>query len=81
MISDPDVLSVVYLVAFVGVGRALRFRSSPRHARRGTWVWYRLQPEAVRRFGRIAGSLAPAPDGAAVATDDRWRRLPILQPR
>lgn len=61
--------------------RVLREAGWVTSERRGTWVWYRLQPEAVRRFGQIAGSLAPAPDGAAVATDDRRRRLPILQPR
>jgi DNA-binding transcriptional ArsR family regulator len=27
--------------------------------RRGTWVWYRLRPEAVARFRAIAGGLAP----------------------
>ena len=31
--------------------------------RRGTWVWYRLRPDAVERFGGIAGGLSRA--GAA----------------
>src|SRR5436190_7587573 len=42
--------------------------------RRGTWVWYRLRPEAVERFARIAGALAAGalPPGA--------RTLPVVQP-
>ena len=42
--------------------------------RRGTWVWYRLRPDAVERFQRIAGGLkqiAPAVPG---------RLLPTIQP-
>ena len=27
--------------------------------RRGTWVWYRLEPSAAERLARIAGSLLP----------------------
>src|SRR5918997_3820710 len=27
--------------------------------RRGSWVWYYLQPEAVERFQRLAGGLVP----------------------
>jgi ArsR family transcriptional regulator len=42
--------------------------------RRGTWVWYRLRPEAVERFRGIAGGLAVEP-GALPA-----RRLPVVQP-
>lgn len=29
--------------------------------RRGTWIWYRLRPEAVDRFHQIAGGVAAAP--------------------
>jgi ArsR family transcriptional regulator len=42
--------------------------------RRGTWVWYRLRPEAVARFRSIAGELAPTlltPPG---------RVLPVVPP-
>jgi ArsR family transcriptional regulator len=41
--------------------------------RRGSWVWYRLRPEAVERMRAIAGeiSLAYAPAG---------RQLPVMQP-
>jgi ArsR family transcriptional regulator len=42
--------------------------------RRGTWVWYRLRPEAVERFRRIAGGLAEGPMGLTA------RRLPVVQP-
>ena len=59
--------------------RVLREAGWVTSERRGTWVWYRLQPEAVRRFGQIAGSVAPALERAAAATDDRRRRLPVLQ--
>ena len=38
MISDPDVLSLLYLVAIVCFVLALRFLSSPKHARRGNWI-------------------------------------------
>jgi ArsR family transcriptional regulator, arsenate/arsenite/antimonite-responsive transcriptional repressor len=42
--------------------------------RRGTWVWYRLRPEAIERFGRIAGGLSIA--GASRS----GRVLPTVQP-
>jgi len=42
--------------------------------RRGTWVWYRVRPEAVERFRRIAGGLAADPVASA------GRILPVLQP-
>ena len=38
MISDPDVVRLLYLVAIVCFIVALRFLSSPKHARRGNWV-------------------------------------------
>lgn len=42
--------------------------------RRGTWIWYRLRPEAIARFGGIIGAGAPRP-GRATA-----RPLPVVQP-
>ena len=42
--------------------------------RRGTWVWYRLRPEAVTRFRSIAGGLA----GSLPAVSERT--LPVIQP-
>ena len=38
VISDPDVVGLLYLVAIVCFIVALRFLSSPRHARKGNWV-------------------------------------------
>ena len=38
MISDPDVIGLLYLVAIICFILALRFLSSPKHARRGNWV-------------------------------------------
>jgi NAD(P) transhydrogenase subunit beta len=38
VISDPDVLGLLYLVAIVCFILALRFLSSPKHARRGNWL-------------------------------------------
>jgi NAD(P) transhydrogenase subunit beta len=38
MISDPDVIGLLYLVTIVCFIVALRFLSSPRHARKGNWV-------------------------------------------
>ncbi len=38
MISDPDVIGLLYLVAIVCFILALRFLSSPKHARKGNWI-------------------------------------------
>jgi NAD(P) transhydrogenase subunit beta len=38
VISDPDVVGILYLVSIICFILALRFLSSPKHARRGTWV-------------------------------------------
>ena len=38
MISDPYVLGLLYLVSIVCFVLALRFLSSPKHARRGNWL-------------------------------------------
>ena len=38
MISNPNVTSLLYLVAIVCFVLALRFLSSPKHARRGNWL-------------------------------------------
>jgi NAD(P) transhydrogenase subunit beta len=38
VISDPDVLGVLYLVTIVCFVVALKFLASPRHARKGNWV-------------------------------------------
>ena len=38
MISDPDVLGLLYLVTIACFVVSLKFLSSPRHARKGNWV-------------------------------------------
>ena len=38
MISDPDVLGLLYLVTIACFVISLKFLSSPRHARKGNWV-------------------------------------------
>ena len=38
MISDPDVVGILYLVTIVCFVVALKFLSSPKHARKGNWV-------------------------------------------
>jgi NAD(P) transhydrogenase subunit beta len=38
VISDPDVLGLLYLVTIVCFVVALKFLSSPKHARKGNWV-------------------------------------------
>ncbi len=50
--------------------------------RRGTWIWYRLDPSVAARLGVLAGELAPG-EPRTVATlraSDRptGRRLPVL---
>jgi ArsR family transcriptional regulator, arsenate/arsenite/antimonite-responsive transcriptional repressor len=43
--------------------------------RRGTWIWYSIRPEAVRRFRELAGDLGPVGGVPAAAS----RRLPVLE--
>ena len=45
--------------------------------RRGTWIWYRLRPEAVGRFRELAGGFAPGPARRVTGTD---RQLSVVQP-
>jgi len=40
--------------------KVLREAGWVRSERRGSWVYYRLQPDAVGRFRTIAGELSPA---------------------
>jgi len=44
--------------------------------RRGTWIWYSLRPEAVRRFRALAADVGPASMPLPAA-----RRLPIVEAR
>jgi ArsR family transcriptional regulator len=46
--------------------------------RRGTWIFYRLRPEAAARFRQLSAELVPAGFGMPVR-DTSLRRLPVLQ--
>jgi ArsR family transcriptional regulator len=48
--------------------------------RRGTWVWYRLRPEALERFSTIAADLARMPVAPGRPFAPGTRSLPVLQP-
>jgi len=45
--------------------------------RRGTWIWYRIRPEAVTRFRELAGRFGPSLAPQALAS----RRLPVVEAR
>jgi DNA-binding transcriptional ArsR family regulator len=60
--------------------RVLREAGWVTSERRGTWVWYRLRPEAAARFGRLAGELVPPANVPGIASLRSSRRLPVLQP-
>jgi ArsR family transcriptional regulator len=47
--------------------------------RRGTWIYYRLRPEAVERFRRLAGEFHVVADARPVTAGGAARRLPVLQ--
>ena len=45
--------------------------------RRGTWIWYRIRPEAVIRMRDLVGSFAPGPARRVAGTS---RKLSVVQP-
>ena len=45
--------------------------------RRGTWIWYRIRPDAVERMHELAGGFAPRPARPVAGTA---RRLSVVQP-
>ncbi len=47
--------------------------------RRGTWVWYSLQPEAVARFRQLAGEIEPTGARPIQVMQGSARRLPVIQ--
>ena len=50
--------------------------------RRGSWVWYTLQPDAAERFRVLASSLLPGPARLVPARlPGAARPLPVIQPR
>lgn len=51
--------------------------------RRGTWIWYSLRPEAVERFGAIAGAIKPGlprPATSLGSGRDEDRGLTVIEP-
>jgi ArsR family transcriptional regulator, arsenate/arsenite/antimonite-responsive transcriptional repressor len=49
------------------------------YERRGTWLYYRLRPDAVARFRQIAGDIERI--GAPMPITASPRRLPVIQPQ
>jgi ArsR family transcriptional regulator len=47
--------------------------------RRGTWIYYRIRPEALARFRQLAGQLEPGPSLPTAALSGSTRRLPVIQ--
>jgi ArsR family transcriptional regulator len=45
--------------------------------RRGTFLWYRIRPEAVARMGELAGGFA---SGQAGRVEGTGRKLSVVQP-
>jgi ArsR family transcriptional regulator len=58
--------------------RVLREAGWVTSERRGSWVWYRVNPEALARFTALAGGLATGRTSAPVP-DGRYP-LPVIQP-
>jgi NAD(P) transhydrogenase subunit beta len=67
LISDPDVVGLLYLVAIVCFILSLRFLSSPKHARRGNWlggagmlvaIGTTLALDGIGNWGLLAGGAA-----------------------
>jgi ArsR family transcriptional regulator, arsenate/arsenite/antimonite-responsive transcriptional repressor len=60
--------------------RVLREAGWVRSERRGSWVYYWLEPGATERFKAIAGELTAGigPPTSAIASGPR--RLPVIQP-
>jgi ArsR family transcriptional regulator, arsenate/arsenite/antimonite-responsive transcriptional repressor len=62
--------------------RVLRDAAVVDAERRGTWVFYRLRPEAAERLARLARELTPAPasldERATPGEPLAGRRLPVV---
>lgn len=62
--------------------RILREAGLVRGERRGTWIWYSLEPAAVDRLASIVGGLVPReprPLVVAGRAGRRGTRLPVLE--
>jgi ArsR family transcriptional regulator len=88
MLSDCGTVCACDFTACCGVAqptvshhlRVLRDAGWVRSERRGSWVYYALEPRAVERFRAIAGALTPAVDTPLGALQAGDRRLPVVQP-
>lgn len=60
--------------------KVLREAGWVRSERRGSWVYYFLEPDAVVRFRRIAGELAPGGGTPVSMLGSGPRRLQVVQP-
>jgi len=55
--------------------------------RRGSWIWYRIRPDALASFERLLAQMTPgagrpvAPLGRAAVHGGSGRRLPVLDSR
>jgi ArsR family transcriptional regulator len=46
--------------------------------RRGSWIWYRIRPDAVTRLERLLSQVTPGIGSAVGSTMRPTRRLPVL---
>ena len=47
-------------------------------ARRGSWVWYRLRPDAIARLGHLLAQVTPGTGRGTALVDMGARRLTVL---
>ncbi len=47
--------------------------------RRGTWIFYRIRPEAAARFRRLAAGIEPSSAPAIAAAGPGGRQLSVVQ--
>ena len=59
--------------------RVLREAGWVRSERRGSWVYYSIEPAALERLRSIAGALS-TPGAVSSLTAAPLRRLPVIQP-
>jgi ArsR family transcriptional regulator len=46
--------------------------------RRGTWIYYRLRPDAIARFRTLSAEITPGRTARPIGS--RARKLPVFQP-
>lgn len=60
--------------------KVLREAGWVRSERRGSWVYYAIEPAAAERLRAIAGGLGPGDGWPAASLPARGRPLPVVQP-